>query len=107
MVRNSHLNFATLELSTQAHLGNYNFRRRYSSSISSTRSKSGKNGQTVAEQRTVAKNRKPSKHTYIGDEPIATKARVHKTHKHAINHQKHIAKAFHTFLSETGIAERR
>ncbi|MED6134636.1 hypothetical protein PIB30_038819, partial [Stylosanthes scabra] len=49
MVRNSHLNFATLELSTRAHLGDYNFRRRYSSSISSARSKSGQNGQTVAE----------------------------------------------------------
>ncbi|MED6204870.1 hypothetical protein PIB30_012641, partial [Stylosanthes scabra] len=63
MVQNSHLNFATLELSTRAHLGNYNFRRRYSSSISSARSKSGRDCQTVVEQRTVAKNRKSLKQT--------------------------------------------
>ncbi|MED6221006.1 hypothetical protein PIB30_050304, partial [Stylosanthes scabra] len=43
----------------------------------------------------------------LGTNPKAIKARVLKTHNHAINHQKHIAKAFHTFLSEMGMAERR
>ncbi|MED6133910.1 hypothetical protein PIB30_032591, partial [Stylosanthes scabra] len=62
------LNLVTLGLPARAHLGNYNFCRRYSPSISSAHSKSGRNGQTVAEQRTVAKNRKSLKQTITGDE---------------------------------------
>ncbi|MED6147492.1 hypothetical protein PIB30_044463 [Stylosanthes scabra] len=46
-------------------------KREIFSSISSAHSKSGRNGQTVAEQRTVAKNRNSPKQTYIEDEPLS------------------------------------